>query len=158
MKNQFIWIITTIFVITLLFNFTGCKEPEPADVTPPAEFSYLKVNLVASTLEKTNQDVEISVNIVPDNIGSLKQLFYTEGVNAKIDDVIANGTDIFATKKFTVSQNGTYTVAAIDTAGRRELSFITISNIDKTAPSRVSNVIYSYSRNTNKILLIFPAK
>ena len=153
MKNQFMWIITTIFVITLLFNFTSCKEPEPADVTPPAEFSYLKVNLVASTLEKTNQDVEISVNIVPDNIGSLKQLFYTEGVNAKIDDVIANGTDIFSAKKFTVSQNGTYTVAAIDTAGRRELAFITISNIDKTPPAQVSNLIYSYSRNTNKILL-----
>ena len=153
MKKRFMRIITTIFVIGLLFNFTGCEDPEPADVTPPAEFSYLKVNLVASTLEKTNQDVEISVNIVPDNIGSLKQLFYTEGVNAKIDDVITNGTDIFSAKKFTVSQNGTYTVAAIDTAGRRELSFITISNIDKTAPSQVSNVIYSYSRNTNKILL-----
>ena len=146
-------IITTIFVIGLLFNFTGCEDPEPADVTPPAEFSYLKVNLVASTLEKTNQDVEISVNIVPDNIGSLKQLFYTEGVNAKIDDVITNGTDIFSAKKFTVSQNGTYTVAAIDTAGRRELAFITISNIDKTPPAQVSNLIYSYSRNTNKILL-----
>ena len=43
MKNQFMLIITTIFVITLLFNFTGCKEPEPTDVTPPADVIELTV-------------------------------------------------------------------------------------------------------------------
>ena len=250
MKNQFMLIITTIFVITLLFNFTGCKEPEPTDVTPPAdvtnlnalnkdssvlltwtdaisediygyevtwnknsainrsmspmelnsmmvapnacgcyisnlvngteytftvksvdingnksvgvsktitpqfiEKSTMKVELSPSTLEKTNQDVEVTVNFVVDKVGTVKQLYYIEGVNAKIDDVIENGTDIFESKKFTVSANGTYTVATIDTAGRRELNFITITNIDKTAPAQVSNLVYSYSRNTNKILL-----
>lgn len=246
-KNQFMWIITTIFVITLLFNFTSCKEPEPvntADVTnlnalnkdssvlltwtdaisediygyevtwtknsainrsmspmelnsmmvaPNAcgcyisnlvngteytftvksvdingnksvgvsktitpqfiEKSTMKVDLSPSTLEKTNQDVEVTVNFVADKVGTVKQLYYIEGVNAKIDDVIENGTDIFESKKFTVSANGTYTVATIDTAGRRELNFITITNIDKTAPAQVSNLVYSYSRNTNKILL-----
>lgn len=117
------------------------------------EKSTMKVELSPSTLEKTNQDVEVTVNFVADKVGTVKQLYYIEGVNAKIDDVIEYGTDIFESKKFTVSANGTYTVATIDTAGRRELSFITITNIDKTAPAQVSNLVYSYSRNTNKILL-----
>ena len=123
-------------------------------ITPQfIEKSTMKVELTPSTLEKTNQDVEVTVNFVTDKVGTVKQLYYIEGVNAKIDDVIENGTDIFESKKFTVSANGTYTVATIDTAGRRELNFITITNIDKTAPAQVSNLVYSYSRNTNKILL-----
>lgn len=123
-------------------------------ITPQfIERSTMKVELSPSTLEKTNQDVEVTVNFVADKVGIVKQLYYIEGVNAKIDDVIENGTDIFESKKFTVSANGTYTVATIDTAGRRELNFITITNIDKTAPAQVSNLVYSYSRNTNKILL-----
>jgi hypothetical protein len=123
-------------------------------ITPQfIEKSTMKVELSPSTLEKTNQDVEVTVNFVADKVGTVKQLYYIEGVNAKIDDVIENGTDIFESKKFTVSANGTYTVATIDTAGRRELNFITITNIDKTAPAQVSNLVYSYSRNTNKILL-----
>lgn len=123
-------------------------------ITPQfIEKSTMKVELSPSTLEKTNQDVEVTVNFVADKVGTVKQLYYIEGVNAKIDDVIENGTDIFESKKFTVESNGTYTVATIDTAGRRELNFITITNIDKTAPAQVSNLVYSYSRNTNKILL-----
>lgn len=123
-------------------------------ITPQfIEKSTMKVELSPSTLEKTNQDVEVTVNFVADKVGTVKQLYYIEGVNAKIDDVIENGTDILESMKFTVSANGTYTVATIDTAGRRELNFITITNIDKTAPAQVSNLVYSYSRNTNKILL-----
>lgn len=123
-------------------------------ITPQfIEKSIMNVELVPSTLEKTNQDVEVCVNVIADKVGAVKQIYYIEGVISNIEEVIEKGTDIFESKKFTVESNGTYTVATIATVGRNVLSSISITNIDKMAPAQVSNLIYSYSGNTKKILL-----
>ena len=120
-------------------------------ITPSIiEKSPLAITLTANTSSKTSQDVVISVNATTDNASEVKKIAYKEGSLADIESVLS-GTDISTTKEITATENATYTVAAVDTAGRRELAFITVSNIDKEAPSQVGNTVASYSRNLNRI-------
>ncbi|MBC6720090.1 fibronectin type III domain-containing protein [Treponema sp. Marseille-Q4130] len=63
---------------------------------------------------------------------------------------MANGTAISG-GSFTVSDNGTYTVAVVDNDGRREIKTITVSNIDKTPPSKVKNLSAAYASGSGKI-------
>ena len=58
--------------------------------------------------------------------------------------------DITATDE---SANGTYTVAAIDEAGREEAEQITIDNFDFTPPAKVNVKSGTYSENDNTITL-----
>lgn len=122
-------------------------------ITPSIiEKSPLAITLTANTTSKTSQDVVISVNATTDNASEIKQITYIEGTESKIDTVLA-GIDITETKEITATVNTTFTVAVTDTAGRRELAFVTVNNIDKTAPAQVTNVMPSYSRNDNAITL-----
>ena len=120
-------------------------------ITPSIiEKSPLAITLTANTTSKTSQDVVISVNATTDNASEVKKIAYKEGTLADIESVLS-GTDISTTKEITATKNTTYTVAVVDTAGRRELAFITVNNIDKDAPSQVGNTIASYSRNSKRI-------
>ena len=122
-------------------------------ITPSIiEKSALQIALEPNTTERTNQNVVITVNATTDNASEVKKITYKEGTLADIESVLS-GTDISTTKEITATKNTTYTVAAVDTAGRRELAFITINNIDKDAPAQVANVIPIYSRDTNTIKL-----
>ncbi len=123
-------------------------------ITPEIiEKSALQIALEPNTTERTNKDVVITVNATTDSASKIKKIFYVEGTESKIDTVLA-GIDITETKEITATaENATFTVAVTDTAGRRELAFITVDNIDKTAPSQVTNVIPSYSRNDSAITL-----
>ncbi len=122
-------------------------------ITPSIiEKSPLAITLTANTTSKTNQNVVISVNATTDNASEVKKIAYKEGTLADIESVLA-GTNITETKQITATENTTFTVAVTDTAGRRELAFVTVNNIDKTAPSQVANVIPIYSRNNNAIKL-----
>ena len=94
----------------------------------------------------------IKVNATTDSASEIKQITYIEGTESKIDTVLA-GTNITETKEITATENATFTVAVTDTAGRRELAFVTVNNIDKIAPAQVANVMPSYSRNNNAITL-----
>jgi len=116
------------------------------------EKSALQIVLEPNTTERTNQNVVITVNATTDAASEIKKITYVEGTESKIDTVLA-GKNITVTKQITATENTTFTVAVTDTAGRRELSFITIENIDKTAPTQVANVIPIYSRNDNAIKL-----
>ena len=119
-------------------------------ITPSIiEKSPLEINLTLNTTSKTNQDVVISVNATTDNASEVKKIAYKEGIFADIESVLS-GTDISTTKEITATENTTYTIAATDTAGRRELAFITVSNIDKEAPAQVGNIVVSYSRNSKR--------
>lgn len=122
-------------------------------ITPSIiEKSALQIALEPSTTERTNQDVVITVNATTDAASKIKQITYVGGTVSKIDTVLA-GTDITETKEITATENRTFTVAVTDTAGRRELAFVRVDNIDKTAPAQVTNVMRSYSRNDSAITL-----
>ena len=124
---------------------------EAVTITPSIiEKSPLEITLTLNTTSKTNQDVVISVNATTDSASEVKKITYKEGIIADIESVLS-GTDISTTKEITATENATYTVVATDTAGRRELAFITVSNIDKVAPAQVGNTVVSYSRNSNRI-------
>jgi len=129
------------------------SEGVAKSITPSIiEKSPLEISLTANTTDKTNQDVVISVDVETDKASVIKQLAYREGIFTKVEDVLS-GTNITDVKEITVAQNGTITVVATDTAGRREFAFITIENIDKTAPRQITNVVPIYARDTNTIKL-----
>lgn len=123
-------------------------------ITPSIiEKSALQITLEPNTTERTNQNVVITVNATTDSASKIKKITFIEGTESKIDTVLA-GTNITETKKITATaENATFTVAVTDTAGRRELAFVTVDNIDKTAPAQVANVMPSYSRNDTAITL-----
>ena len=122
-------------------------------ITPSIiEKSALQIALEPNTTERTNQNVVITVNATTDSASEIKKITYVEGTESKIDTVLA-GKNITEAKEITATENTTFTVAVTDTAGRRELAFITIENIDKTAPNFVGNAIATYSRNENTITL-----
>ena len=112
----------------------------------------LQIALEPNTTERTNKDVVITVNATTDATSEIKKITYTKGTESKIDTVLA-GTNITESKEITATENTTFTVAVTDTAGRRELAFVTVNNIDKTAPTQVTNVMPIYSRNNNAIKL-----
>ena len=122
-------------------------------ITPSIiEKSALQITLEPNTTERTNQDVVITVNATTDSASKIKKITYVEGTESKIDTVLA-GIDITESKEITATENTTFTVAVTDTAGRRELDFITVDNIDKTAPSQVGNFSAGYSCIAKQISL-----
>ena len=122
-------------------------------ITPSIiEKSILQIALEPNTTERTNQNVVITVNATTDSVSKIKKITYVEGTESNIDTVLA-GTNITETKQITATENTTFTVAVTDTAGRCELAFVTVNNIDKTAPAQVENVMPIYSRNDNEITL-----
>ena len=58
--------------------------------------------------------------------------------------------DIVATDE---TANATYTIAALDEAGREETEQITIDQFDFTPPNRVSALTATYSNTSNKVIL-----
>lgn len=124
-------------------------------ITPSIiEKSVLQITLEPNTTERTNKDVVITVNATTDSASKIKKITYVEGTESNIDTVLA-GTNITETKQITATENTTFTVAVTDTAGRCELAFVTVNNIDKAAPAQVANVMPSYSRSDNTIKLFW---
>ena len=101
----------------------------------------LQIRLDQNITERTDQDILITVTATTENSSSIDKIYYREGIWLKYDDV-SIGTDITTNKTITATKNGTYTVLVTDTADRKELQWITISNIyqkDTTAPSNVTD-------------------
>ena len=124
---------------------------QSVSITPAViEKSPLVIELVPSTIEKTKDSVEISVNVTTDFSSNIKKIAYKEGTFTKIDEVLA-GTDITTTQKITATKNTTYTVVATDTAGRREIQWITVDNIDVVSPAQVSDLKAVYNKDSKTI-------
>ena len=115
-----------------------------------SQLSELKITLTPSTKEITNKDVTVSVKA--ESSSAVSKICYVTGIKTSVDDVL-KGTDITSSASFTAIVNGTYTVAAVDYDGRRELSYITIDNIDKTAPNAPTNLAASYNYGKKTITL-----
>ena len=105
----------------------------------------MTITLSQSPATPTNGSVTVSVSVST----SIQSAKWLQGVKT-VDEVLASGTAISG-GSFTVSDNGTYTVAVMDTDGRREIKTITIGNIDKTPPAKVQNLSASYASGSGKI-------
>ena len=63
----------------------------------------------------------------------------------------ATATDDNTVWTFSADERTTYTVAAIDAAGREETAQIAVQTIDKTPPAEVTNVNTQYSKTHNSV-------
>jgi hypothetical protein len=98
------------------------------DNTPP-----VITGLQASTTEWTNSDVGVT-SMIHDGAGSgVSVTKYVYG-NQPMDYFISGGHG-FAGNRFTVSENGVYTIYAGDLAGNGSIQTVEVSNIDKNKPS-----------------------
>ena len=106
----------------------------------------LEIILTPSTEESTNQDVTVSVKT---NSSSVSKIYWISGIKENYASVASSGTDITSSASFTVTENGTYTVAVMDYDGRRESYSISICNIDKTGPVLTNSAAkYDYDEKT----------
>ena len=99
----------------------------------PVSGAPMTITLSQSPATLTNGNVTVTVT----SSTSIQSAKWLQGVKT-VGEVLANGTAISG-GSFTVSDNGTYTVAVVDNDGRREIKTITIGNIDKTPPAEVAN-------------------
>lgn len=135
-------------------DLSGNKSAGVTKTLTPSiiEKSPLQITLTPDVTAKTNGNVTVSVSAVTDSASAVKKIAVKQGTDVAIDTVL-RGTNITETKTFTVTENGSYTVAATDTAGRRELCWITINNIDKTAPAAVTNLEAAYDYANKKVTI-----
>lgn len=114
--------------------------------------------------EKTNTSLTVTANIT--TAGTVKRVVYKqngsvnaaallsdkEAVDAVVDKTF-NSRWTFTITAEDETKNGTYTVAAIDSAGREETAQITIDNFDFTYPENVSDVKVDYDSSSKQFNL-----
>ena len=145
----------TLYTFTVkAMDLSGNKSTGVTKTLTPSiiEKSPLQIMLTPDVTAKTSGNVTVSVSAVTDSASAVKKIAFTQGTVAEIGTVLGK-TDITETKTFTVTENGSYTVAATDTAGRRELCWITVNNIDKTAPAAVTNLEAAYDYANKKVTI-----
>ena len=161
----------TEYTFTVKTVDTSGNKSEGVTVTgTPVAGETLKIALTASvpqengyTGNKSNTKVTVTANIttaskvkkvVRKKDGSLiaKKLLADENAAAATEsaDYAVWTFDITATDE---SANGSYTVAAIDEAGREEAEQITIDNFDFTPPAKVKVTDAVYSSENSSIII-----
>ncbi|AJD93421.1 hypothetical protein JMA_41030 (plasmid) [Jeotgalibacillus malaysiensis] len=111
-------------------------------------FQYEKVAptgvVTPSTITWTSSDVELTVSGIADIGGSgFKHIVLPDG------NITTNPNSVY-----TVKQNGTYEFKIVDYAGNVTVRTVTVSNIDKTAPTGNFNTVSSNWTNQNVILSV----
>ncbi len=89
--------------------------------------------LNASTTNQTNTDVTVNVDVTDNKKVTLKK--WLIGTKPANKFSIAGTGKTLTDNSFTVSENGTYTVYALDNDGNKRTKSIIITNIDRTAPA-----------------------
>ena len=105
------------------------------------------ITLMQSPATPTNGAVTVTLT----SSTSIQSAKWSPGIKT-VDEVLTGGT-LISGGSFTLSENGTYTVAVMDNDGRREIKTITVNNIDKTPPAKVQNLSASYSSASQKIIV-----
>lgn len=82
----------------------------------------------------TNGNVEVTASFTIDNKVSISSKKWASG-NKDVSYFKNSGNTLASNNKFTVSENGVYTVYVKDSYGNETVNTINITNIDKTAPS-----------------------
>lgn len=154
LPKTFAAFFTAILVITTAVFFACKTETDGAtstNDTTESKKQSLSIKTMLSTEGLTNQNVKVSVDVTTDGESLVKKVSYQKGISYKVEEVLESGTDITEEKSFEVSENGDYTIAASDSDGWREITWISVSNIDKTAPKSVVNFMALYDYGTEKI-------
>ena len=135
----------TIKTIDKLLNKSAGVSKTARTQSASVPGAPMTITLTQSPATPTNGSVTVTVT----SSTSIQSAKWLQGVKT-VDEVLASGTAISG-GSFTVSDNGIYTVAVMDTDGRREIKTITIGNIDKTPPAKVQNLSASYASGSEKI-------
>lgn len=130
---------------------SGNKSSATTVTKTPAEIagSVLAITLNPATTTVTKENYAVSVAVTTKEGRSIKKIKYAAD-SKELDYFASSGTTV-TNGSFTVSSNGVYTVYAQDIDGRVGLKRITISNIDKTAPAKVTGLTAVYNHAEKKI-------
>lgn len=111
------------------------KKVKLNSIKTNAQAKYKKeapsIVLKASTTKPTNKDVTVKVAVTDNK----KVTFKKWAIGAKPANKFSTADTTLTDNSFTVSENGTYTVYALDNNGNKRTKSIKISNIDKTNPT-----------------------
>jgi len=94
-------------------------EVECIDKIPPR---------LTATVEKTETSATITVGVFEDGLSPISKVRYVTG-KATVGETL-RGTDVIGS--FTVTQNGTYTIAAVDEAGNDEKITVIVSGLSQS--------------------------
>ena len=126
------------------------KEPLKIDLSVPQE--------------KSNKSIAVTVNIATAAQIVDKVVYKKDGsevaskllADSSATPAKKGSTDRTWTFEITATDetaNGTYTVAALDSDGRKEIAQITIDNFDFTPPAKVKGITATYSSGPKEIIL-----
>lgn len=85
----------------------------------------------ASSMETQLTGDPVTVRVEANDISGVSKIQYIGGTY-KADDSVWNYAADVSDNQFTVEQNGTYTVRAVDSLGNANVCYVTVNNIDST--------------------------
>jgi len=96
-----------------------------------------EIELTASPNTPTNGNVDVTVSATAEGvgIGNAVSLVKWLAGEATVEDFASGGTDITGDMGFEATENGWYTVYALDLAGNAAVKTLEVSNISRVAPS-----------------------
>ena len=120
--------------------------------------NILAIGTLLSTEEITNQSVEITVNLTKSGLQKKGYVYSVEEpAFANADDVLNNSEFVSIKKdsdgkyKIIAEENGYYTIAVKDTEDEVSFTQERITNIDKTAPDKVTELRAKYDIDSEKL-------
>ncbi len=157
---------TTYTFTVKTVDTSGNKSAGVTATATPANGNTMSITLTQGNMVQsgTTQTVVVTVNITTEGTvigvkwkkdGSqiAKTLLADSGAQNATVDANDNKKWTFSVNATSEDANGTYTVAAIDSAGREETAQITINSFDFTPPAHFSNVTDTYSATNHTITL-----
>ena len=135
-------IVTANKVYTLVVKNTGSCEQTVSVAANKCTDSCGNPNKLASksvTIDRTAPTLEVTKNPTSWTKSDVTLTIKAGDTSSKLKNVTVDGTDITLDSNgqgtYKVTKNGTYKVVATDTVGNTKEQLVTVSNIDKTAPT-----------------------
>lgn len=147
-------------------DVSGNKSAGVVINSTPKSSEPLKIKLSVPD-EKSNTSIIVTANIITDAQDIIKVVCKKDG-SESAENLLSDSEAVQGIKnevnfkEWTLkinatdeSYNGTYTVAAIDSDGREETSYIKINNFDFTPPEKVNLVSKKYEKNESLMNCVF---
>lgn len=124
------------------------------NVIPVHTGNPLRITLKPGKTEYTNQGYNMIVEI--DTAGNIQKVAYKDSFVCNAAMLFTDETSLILTESneaysFIVNKNGVYSVAVLDSDGREEIEWITVSNIDKVPPLPAESFVASYNYSSKTI-------
>ena len=139
----------TVTVKTIDKALNKSKDGVSKTVTTNAASSVMSLTLTQNPEKETKTNGDVTVTV--ESSTSINEAKWKKGAH-DAKTVLESGTAI-TDKRFTVSENGIYSIAVLDNDGRREAETINIENIDKDPPPAPTNLTAEYRFGEKKIIL-----